>query len=166
MPLANCSICGRVYNKTHRDVCPVCWEAEHTWSDTIAEYLQRNANASAADVIAHTGIPQTDLIRMLRRGHLRGYDQLAELLTCERCGAVVDRGTMCAACRSVVLQLTGGDPADPDPSPGDALIDGDPSRPVYRPTPKPETRPLPPEGPDRGRDTNQSRHDFWRNRAR
>ena len=160
MPLANCSICGKVYAKTRRDVCPVCWEAEHTWSDAIAEYLQRRPDATVFDVIAQVGIQKADLIRLLRRGRLRGYDQLAALLTCERCGAVVDRGTICAACRSVVLELAGGDPAEPEAPPGNAIIDGDPGGPIFRPPTKPETRPVSPDNPDRGRDANRSRHDF------
>lgn len=166
MALENCSTCGRVFNRTHRDVCPACWEKEQGLVDQIADFLNTYPKAGPDEILAKLDVPQAEIVRLLRRGRLMGYDQLGAFLTCERCGARVDRGTLCAACRAVVLELAG-----PPKEEGEGEADLPPGRPGAPPG---KTGPLRPAPPATGSGTanlprsniGTSREDFWQNRAR
>jgi len=107
VPLDNCTVCGRVFNRTMRDVCPACWEAEQSLVDRVHDFLLRSPKATAADVVREIEVSEAELVRLLRRGRLVGHEQLASLMRCERCSSPVDRGTLCASCRAVVLELAG-----------------------------------------------------------
>jgi len=159
VPLDNCSNCGKVFAKSNRDICPACWEAEQVLVDKIADYLHRRPSSTADDVLAELGVSQPDLVRILRRGRLKGYEQLASLLLCERCGAPADRGTFCANCRSVVLQLT---EQPEEPVEEDFMAHRARQRP---PAPRPHS---PSVEPQQGTQdlSGRPRQDVWRDRER
>ncbi len=159
VPIENCPNCGKVFAKTNRDICPACWEIEQTLVDQIADYLHRRPAATSDEVLKDLGVPRAELVRILRRGRLKGYDQLAPLLVCERCGAPADRGTFCANCRNVVLQLTEVPPEEPVEE--DFMAHRERQRP---PAPKPHAPSV--EHPNSQDPPNRPRQDFWRDRAR
>ena len=120
MPIENCTSCGKVFNRTHRDICPPCWESEQDLVDKIADFLNVHPKAEPGELLDRLGIAGPAIARLLRRGRLVGYDQLTAFLRCERCGSQVDRGNLCAAGRAVVLELAGTpkeDEEDPEANP-------------------------------------------------
>lgn len=163
MPLENCTSCRRVFNRTHRDICPSCWETEQGLVDRIADFLTYHPKAGPEEILAQAGVSQPEIMRLLRRGRLVGYDQLGSFMVCERCGAqAVDRGTFCAACRAVVLELAG-----PPKEEGEEEPEAPPSSRSTKPLGKPaQTRPGPGTAGLLNPDIGPPRQDIWQNRAR
>ena len=127
MGLENCPQCGKVFNRTTRTLCPPCFEREQNLFDRVSEYVYAHADAEAREVLEHTGIEQTDLESLLKRGRLLGFERLAaSVLRCQRCNEAVARGPYCSRCAAEIKAGTSSQPADPartevpGPSPPDA----------------------------------------------
>lgn len=156
MPVQNCAACGKIFNRTLRDVCPACWEAEQLSVDAVAALLHQDPDLAPGEVMRRLDIPEDRLVKLLKRGRLLGYPQLAAILKCERCGAPADRGPFCASCKAIASALVDTPavavPPEPEPKPRSHPPQG----------PRPAATP-PPESPPRIR---TDLHDHWRRRAR
>ncbi|MNK51083.1 hypothetical protein D3C87_699760 [compost metagenome] len=105
MPLANCSLCNRLFNRSVHEACPDCREAEEIAYAQLCEYLGRHPEATLDEVVQATGVEPEQIRRMVRTGRLAGFDALAmSVLSCQRCGVPVPLGRFCAPCQRDLRQ--------------------------------------------------------------
>ena len=105
MPLANCSLCNRLFNRSVHEVCPDCREAEEIAYAQLCDYLGRHSEATLVEVVEATGVEPEQIRRMVRSGRLAGFDALAmSVLSCQRCGMPVSVGRFCAPCQRELRQ--------------------------------------------------------------
>jgi len=105
MPLANCTLCNRLYNRTVHEICPDCREAEETVYAQLAEHLGRHPEATLTEVVDATGVDAEQVRRLVRLGRLTGFDALAmSVLSCQRCGVPVPLGRFCSPCQRELRQ--------------------------------------------------------------
>lgn len=100
MPLANCPICNRLFNRTLNEPCPACREAEEEAYASLSEFLGRNPEADLEQVAAGTGVDADLIRRLVRTGRLIGFDALAmSVIACQRCGVPLGTGRFCSPCQ-------------------------------------------------------------------
>ena len=105
MPLANCSLCNRLFNRTVHEVCPDCREADDAAYAQLCEFLAREPGSTLPEVAEGTGVDSAVIRRMVRSGRLAGFDALAmSVLACQRCGTPVPVGRFCAPCQRELRQ--------------------------------------------------------------
>ena len=105
MPLANCSLCNRLFNRTVHEVCTDCRESDDADYAQLCEFLAREPGADLPQLAAATGVEPDVIRRMVRSGRLVGFDALAmSVLACQRCRAPIAVGRFCAPCQRELRQ--------------------------------------------------------------
>ncbi len=100
MPLANCSRCNRLFNRTLHEVCTDCREAEDAAFVVLSEYLPRHPDETLEQVAVGVGLEPELIRRMVNSGRLVGFDSLAmSVLSCQRCRTPIATGRFCGPCR-------------------------------------------------------------------
>ncbi|GEL07636.1 TIGR03826 family flagellar region protein [Salisediminibacterium halotolerans] len=102
--LSNCPECGKLFVKAMRPVCEECARKREEQFELVSGYMRKRENrqASLEDVHAHTGVDKDVIIQFLREGRLR-LSQFPNLaFPCEKCGADIREGRICAACRKEI----------------------------------------------------------------
>jgi flagellar operon protein (TIGR03826 family) len=104
MALANCPQCGKLFNKTFRDVCPDCVRLEEEQFHTVREYLHKHRNAKPFEVSEATEVPVQTIYKFVREGRLQAtyYDGLH--YECEECGKAIITGKYCKDCTEVLTR--------------------------------------------------------------
>jgi hypothetical protein len=106
MPLANCPLCNRLFNRTLNEPCPSCREGDEASFTALFAYLGQHPDASLEKVSAATGVEPEVIRRMVRSGRLVGFDALAlSVLSCQRCQQPIPSGRYCVSCQR---ELRGG----------------------------------------------------------
>ncbi|UOF91419.1 hypothetical protein LSG31_03965 [Fodinisporobacter ferrooxydans] len=104
MALANCPLCGKLFNKALRDVCPDCIRAEDEAFHTVRDYLREHKNAKPYEVSEATEVPLGTIYKFVREGRLIAYHYPGLHYECERCGAPITKGKICDDCMKNSLQ--------------------------------------------------------------
>ena len=111
MHIANCSRCGKIFRPIGgRKMCPQCLEADQKDFAAVRAYLKENPGAHIAAVSEATGVPVKRIQEYLREGRLV-LAASADWLQCERCGAPLQTGRLCAKCLAEIAK--GAAPAAP-----------------------------------------------------
>ena len=97
MNLANCSICGRLYNRTPREMCPNCMREEEETFERVRQYIKTNGQATMKEICEALEISEDRLIRFLKDGRLMSSSTLN--FPCEGCGKPIQTGRYCDGCR-------------------------------------------------------------------
>lgn len=82
------------------ELCPACLDEENRAFDVIREYLNKHPNAGLYQIAKDTGIDESTIVSLIRRGRLRSVERFVKH-KCARCGAevlIVD-GDFCERCR-------------------------------------------------------------------
>ena len=95
MPLANCSKCGKLYNKVLHDLCPACSEQIEQDFKKVYAFLKENGPAHIDIVHEETGVEKKLIMKFLAEGRFEG---VSVSYKCERCGASISSGKLCAKC--------------------------------------------------------------------
>lgn len=94
-----CKTCGRVFQTAFDGLeCPDCVEERERKFEKVKEFLYRYPGASMEEIIEETEVDPKLILRFLKEGRLEMMNA-AGLLTCEKCGAPITSGTMCAKCK-------------------------------------------------------------------
>ena len=73
----------------------------------VRDYVYDHQGASAAEVSLATGVATSVILRYLKEGKIHlAENQKTLLSTCKMCSVVIDRGTLCKACREKRDQKT------------------------------------------------------------
>lgn len=95
MALANCSQCGRLFNKIAYDLCPDCVNKVEQDFEKVYQFL-RESGASHIDVIhQETGVDKRQIMKFLAEDRFEG---VTVSYKCESCGEAITSGKLCAKC--------------------------------------------------------------------
>ena len=93
-----CPRCGSLFTKDRHPICPACWRAEQTNLDRVRRHLDENPGSTAAMVAAETGVPEEDVVRFIREGHLIIAPGHGIQYPCDACGKPIAVGRFCPEC--------------------------------------------------------------------
>lgn len=97
--MKNCPSCGRIFvpmNATQR-LCPDCMDKMREKEHEVVEYVRDHPKIKVNELIEATGAPESMIKRMIRDGR---FIQVGVRMTypCEKCGAPITQGKLCAKC--------------------------------------------------------------------
>lgn len=127
MSLANCAGCGKLFNRTVRDICPECVKEEDRVFGLVKEHLRHHPQATVGEVARGLDIPEEQVLRLMKSGRVMVAAGFA--YPCESCGAPIREGQFCVRCaeelklsmKEVVRELK-------KPKPGSAYYSQDRTR--------------------------------------
>ncbi|MBN2794387.1 MAG: MerR family transcriptional regulator [Clostridia bacterium] len=94
-----CSICGKEFDADSiKSLCYDCRKVDRHLFGIIRDFLYDNPGASVNDVVEHTGVTSSVVLKYLREGRLETVGEI-KLLNCEICGKPISYGTKCTDCQ-------------------------------------------------------------------
>jgi len=104
--LRNCPLCGKVFVRLTRNICPDCVEREEQEYETVRKYLKENPGASVPEIAEVTEVEENKILKWMREGRIEVSYSAGSGLTCKRCGAVISAGNYCSKCaRALAAQM-------------------------------------------------------------
>ena len=70
-----CSICGRMYEKTGRQYCEICFEENEREYKLILEYIENNPNNTVLEIINETNVSFKTINRLVEDGVISYKDK-------------------------------------------------------------------------------------------
>ncbi|BCJ87861.1 TIGR03826 family flagellar region protein [Effusibacillus dendaii] len=104
MALTNCKQCGRLFNRTMKDICPECVKQDDEDFMKVGQYLRANRGASPQEVHEETEVALEKIFRFIREGRLIAEKYPAMTFPCERCGLPIQSGRFCRSCSDELKQ--------------------------------------------------------------
>jgi len=113
MGFENCSMCGKLFDRTKSNLCPTCYEIESKNIKKITDYFQvfermKEKSFSVKDLSAVTGVKIEEIERLYRTNKLRGYTGFIDL-DCKLCGnkfkPTIFSGVFCKTCTHKVEKV-------------------------------------------------------------
>jgi len=100
MELDNCSVCGKVYTKTFRDICPDCFKEEEKAFQIVYAFLRQRKNREATldEVVEETKVSKDVIIKFIKQKRLRSHNFPNLTYPCESCSTEIREGTLCEDC--------------------------------------------------------------------
>ena len=119
--LRNCPVCGKVFVKINRNLCPDCIEKEEKEFEVVRKYLKDNPGASVEEISEITGVDEKKVLRWMREGRIDvEYSGGETGLSCKRCGAPISLGNLCSNCiRLLSGQMKSAASSIPSPAPSE-----------------------------------------------
>ena len=99
MKITNCKRCGKLFQKTTRDICVDCVKEEGQILETIRVYLRNNPSSSLAEVSHATDISMEVISDLIYVGMLRLVDFPNMAVECQGCGTPTQEGRYCSKCQ-------------------------------------------------------------------
>ena len=96
MGLKNCPECGRLFVENASGLCPACYEKIEEDEFKVVEYLRNTKKASLQEIHEATGVKESIIMRMLKRGRL--FSDFDVTYPCESCGSPITEGRICSRC--------------------------------------------------------------------
>ena len=94
MEVRNCRGCGKLYNYIggpYRNLCPNCIEKIEEKYLEVKEYIQDHHNATMTEVAEECDVSTRQIEQWIRDERLVIADDSPIGITCERCGASIQR---------------------------------------------------------------------------
>jgi predicted amidophosphoribosyltransferase len=107
MSIANCTRCGRMFQRTGTSrVCFECKEAEEQAYRLVRDYLEAHPGSDIASVAAGTGVDEAIVLKLLQDGRLVALGDLTSGMQtqCQRCGNPTNAGRYCPPCVELLGQ--------------------------------------------------------------
>lgn len=102
MGLKNCPECGRLYVENVSGLCPSCYKQVEDDEFRVVEFLRNKDKASLQEIHEATGVKESIIMRMLRRGRL--FSDVVISYPCETCGEPITEGRLCSRCSKGFLE--------------------------------------------------------------
>ncbi len=108
MKIANCKRCGKMFQKTTRDICMDCVKEEGQILEATRVYLRDNPSSSLAEVSDGTDISMKVIMDLIHAGLLRLVDFPNMAVECQGCGTPTQEGRYCSKCQEELgMKLAG-----------------------------------------------------------
>lgn len=96
--LRNCNICGKVFVRINRNICPDCLDKEEQEFEEVRRYLKENPGASVMEISEITGVHEDKILKWMREGRIDASYRADGRITCKRCGTSITAGNLCSKC--------------------------------------------------------------------
>ncbi|OBR63562.1 flagellar protein [Paenibacillus oryzae] len=106
MSLENCPRCGRLFNRSFRDVCPVCIRDIDKEYQLCADYLRENKGAIISELSEMTGVSIKQITKFVREGRISILNAPNMSYPCESCGTLIRESNLCEGCRTRLTKDT------------------------------------------------------------
>lgn len=107
--MKNCPSCGRLYVPltAAQKLCPDCMDKMREKEHEVVEYVRDHPKVKIAELIEATGASENMIKRMIREGR---FIQTGVKMTypCEKCGAPIVQGKLCAKCTEALKKDLAG----------------------------------------------------------
>lgn len=99
--LKNCTMCGRLFVRTVRPICPSCYKELEAQYRKVYNYLRQKENRQATiyEVSEATGVSVPQIKEFIREGRLHIAEFPNMGYPCESCGTIIREGRICEPCR-------------------------------------------------------------------
>ena len=93
----NCPRCGKLFADYGAHICRDCEDKERELESVVVNYVRDHPKCKMAEIIEETGAHETMIKRLIREGR---FEQVGVKMTypCEKCGAPILTGKICAQC--------------------------------------------------------------------
>lgn len=102
MGLKNCPECGRLFLENATGLCPACFQQVEEDENKVVEYMREVRKASLQEIHEATGVKESIIMRMLKRGRL--FSDFTVTYPCETCGTQITEGRLCSKCSNNFLK--------------------------------------------------------------
>ena len=96
--LRNCPVCGKVFVKLSKNMCPDCMEQEEQEFELVRKYLKDNPGASVKEISEVTEVEDNKILKWMREGRIDVSFNVGGGLTCRGCGVEITAGNLCSKC--------------------------------------------------------------------
>ncbi|MCX7714798.1 MAG: MerR family transcriptional regulator [Clostridia bacterium] len=93
-----CKRCNKLYVFGNMQLCNNCLQEIDKSVSVIRKYLEENPGSNICVLSQNTGVPEKDILYLLREGRLV-FSDLQITLYCERCGKPISEGKYCGECK-------------------------------------------------------------------
>ena len=97
--IGNCPLCGKLFSKVFRDICPACVEKVEEQYKLCSEYLREYRNATIYELSESTGVSINQITKFIREGRISLADNPNLGYPCSSCGDLIRKGLMCDSCQ-------------------------------------------------------------------
>ncbi|HHY15927.1 MAG TPA: hypothetical protein GX521_07620 [Firmicutes bacterium] len=97
--LKNCKECNRVFAHPTRQLCEDCYLRAQQAFEAVKKFLEENPRATVAEVAEATEVDVETIYEYIKQGRLSVVPKDAGL-NCQICGTQIEKGRVCAKCRS------------------------------------------------------------------
>ncbi len=96
---ARCALCGNTFFKIgHKNTCNSCGKREEELFAMVRDYLRDYPNASVAEVITQTEVPEELVFEWIKQGRIESNGS-TKTYNCEMCGNPIHMGKICKKCQ-------------------------------------------------------------------
>jgi flagellar operon protein (TIGR03826 family) len=99
----NCPVCGKIFVRKTRNLCPACVAEEEKDFEVVRKYLYAHPKANIAEVAEQTAVGEETILNFLKEGRLKAQG-MSKALSCKLCGASIGTGEYCASCLNSLNQ--------------------------------------------------------------
>lgn len=120
--LKNCPVCGKIFVRVTRNLCPDCIEKEEEEFEVVREYIKNcNCEPTVEKISEAVGVEEKKILKWAREGRIEfNWQGSLKGVTCKRCGVDITIGEYCPNCvKFMVSQLQSmpkGQSADKKPT--------------------------------------------------
>ncbi len=97
--VGNCPVCGKVFSKVNRSVCPACHKEIEDQFVLCERYLRENRGATLEKLCDDTGVSIKMITKFIKEGRISIYNAPNVHIPCDICGQPMKAGLMCESCR-------------------------------------------------------------------
>lgn len=106
MNVRNCRNCKRLFNYiSGPHLCPACREEQEKLFQDVKKYVNEHRGVTIPELAEEFDIEQAQIRQWIKEERLEFADDSGIKLACESCGALINCGRFCEACKA---SLTGG----------------------------------------------------------
>ncbi|MDT2286483.1 flagellar protein [Paenibacillus larvae] len=104
MDIANCPVCGKIFVKGIRDICPNCVKKQEEQYERCAEYLRQHKGITLYELSEAVDVPVRQITKFIREGRISIENAPNMSYPCEVCGEMIRENSMCESCRSRLIR--------------------------------------------------------------
>ncbi|MBD0380664.1 flagellar protein [Paenibacillus sedimenti] len=98
LSVANCPLCGKVFQKKLRNQCADCSRDLDFLLNSCLDYLRKNHRSSCEEVSAATGVTKEQLTTWMKEGKLLLSDYPNLHYACASCARPIRKHKLCTDC--------------------------------------------------------------------
>jgi flagellar operon protein (TIGR03826 family) len=93
----NCPVCGKIFLRKTRNLCPACLALEEKNFDVVRKFLYAHPGATIPEITSHTGVVEETILQFFKEGRLQSKGGVS-VLHCKVCGMAINQGEYCQNC--------------------------------------------------------------------